>query len=577
MRKSAVIASFVLLSAFCFGGCSLIPGGREPSEADAMAFVQSELDSLDPEDAAYDDMMSSLLEGIQKTAPGVELDNELTNDYLDACIGAFDVLHFTVSGAEKNESGFVVFVDTKPFRMLMPAEQAENWLPYRRELVDAETGDEAIAIHFRAVIDFLKQSCENPEYDEPVTKKVRILRDSDGYYTCSEEDLNDLIHAAFSYDMDAVQQAASEADEILYKEYMTDARNTVEPIEAIEVLFGEFSENTWSNTWFGIGLELDKEWQFAPEDLEELQDECLQDYDGGTRLEKAAEALANGDGLNVVLAYSPGLMIEMSVMRQNIFLMNEEAVLETIKAAREADADSGIPEMSEGTVAGIPRRCVDVEVYYDGYSLFLRYYVIEKDGYYLIITIHGYDREDTAAFDPFCMIDAEDGAVWAEEPVESLSESSEEIVISFERQTAAIRIHEGEEVSLLDDSAYLSWDDGNDYWNLDYLILYCAEDMPPDTWLIEDTSWYEDSADYSEIYQSETKQISVNGMIVEYVVTEYTFMGDMYHHSVEMWTDLGDSLILFAQCAVDCFEQNDSFPSSEELVNQAMERVTIQG
>ena len=575
VRKLTLIAFILLLLIGGCSGCSLIYGQKGPTEEEAMAYVQSELDNLNPQDELYDQLMESLLEEFQKAAPDIELDDTLANELLDVSMSIFDVLQFSVCGAEKNENEFVVFVDVEPLKILAAAEKTNNWLQYRRELYETSNDNEAIMVQTRAIIDFLNQSIETPEYENLITLKLHIVQDDDGYYTCAEEDVDNLITATLVYDLDSIQHAISEADEIAFTEIMTTVNN--EPVESVEMtkkLLGEFSESSWNNIWFRVGFELDEGWWFEQDILEEMQESILSDYEG-TQLEKFSRALNAGEMVFVVLAYGQDLMIDISIVRRQPYFLDEDMAISSIKSAMEQDVNTGIPTLSEGTVAGIPHRCVDVEDYYDGYSLFRRDYVIEQDDYFLIIGIHGYEQKDVLDFDPFYVISSVDEPILEKKSAQNLSESPDEVVLSYEGQEVAIRIYEREEISKYDDSVYLAWDEGNCYWNLKYSIWYNWDNIPPESWLIEDTSWYEDDGDYSDIYQSEVKQDEVNDLTVKYVVTDYTFMGDMYHHTVEIWTDMGDEYIIFAKYAVDCFEQNYSFPTDEELVKQAIERTTI--
>ena len=576
VRKLTLIAFILLLLIGGCSGCSLIYGQKGPTEEEAMAYVQSELDNLNPQDELYDQLMESLLEEFQKAAPDIELDDTLANELLDVSMSIFDVLQFSVCGAEKNENEFVVFVDVEPLKILAAAEKTNNWLQYRRELYETSNDNEAIMVQTRAIIDFLNQSIETPEYENLITLKLHIVQDDDGYYTCAEEDVDNLITATLVYDLDSIQHAISEADEIAFTEIMTTVNN--EPVESVEMtkkLLGEFSESSWNNIWFRVGFELDEGWWFEQDILEEMQESILSDYEG-TQLEKFSRALNAGEMVFVVLAYGQDLMIDISIVRRQPYFFDEDMAISSIISAMEQDVNTGIPTLSEGTVAGIPHRCVDVEDYYDGYSLFRRDYVIEQDDYFLIIGIHGYEQKDVLDFDPFYVISSVDEPILEKKSAQNLSESPDEVVLSYEGQEVAIRIYEREKIiSKYDDSVYLAWDEGNCYWNLKYSIWYNWDNTPPESWLIEDTSWYEDDGDYSDIYQSEVKQDEVNDLTVKYVVTDYTFMGDMYHHTVEIWTDMGDEYIIFAKYAVDCFEQNYSFPTDEELVKQAIERTTI--
>ena len=562
VRKLTLIAFILLLLIGGCSGCSLIYGQKGPTEEEAMAYVQSELDNLNPQDELYDQLMESLLEEFQKAAPDIELDDTLANELLDVSMSIFDVLQFSVCGAEKNENEFVVFVDVEPLKILAAAEKTNNWLQYRRELYETSNDNEAIMVQTRAIIDFLNQSIETPEYENLITLKLHIVQDDDGYYTCAEEDVDNLITATLVYDLDSIQHAISEADEIAFTEIMTTVNN--EPVESVEMtkkLLGEFSESSWNNIWFRVGFELDEGWWFEQDILEEMQESILSDYEG-TQLEKFSRALNAGEMVFVVIAYGQDLMIDISIVRRQPYFFDEDMAISSIISAMEQDVNTGIPTLSEGTVAGIPHRCVDVEDYYDGYSLFRRDYVIEQDDYFLIIGIHGYEQKDVLDFDPFYVISSVDEPILEKKSAQNLSESPDEVVLSYEGQEVAIRIYEREEIiSKYDDSVYLAWDEGNCYWNLKYSIWYNWDNTPPESWLIKDTSWYEDDGDYSDIYQSEVKQDEVNDLTVKYVVTDYTFMGDEY--------------IIFAKYAVDCFEQNYSFPTDEELVKQAIERTTI--
>jgi len=341
----------------------------------------------------------------------------------------------------------------------------------------------------------------DPVYGDRITKAVRVFVNSDGILDMDQEDSEALGEAMFDVtddDWAALDAFWDEADAELA------AFDALAP-EQTALLEGHFTDSGWENEWFGIGFSEASGWVTDPEYVYGKQDEIFAAYDGGTHEELFAAAVDGGEVVDVLSADSdePRMTLEAYVFAEAADAYDEESALSTFSEIYEDEA----PEFSVCSVAGSLHDCLDMER--DFYCM--RLFVIEEEGYFLLVTLQGFDWNDLDAADPFYTLNV------------ALAEAGDELVLTDGDQSITVTVPEGEIADTVE-SDYLSCSrEEDDKLEYTYYSFWLYDSL--DEIIEEEVDYYYDyvdsDEDYSDLVRNDLKYAEVNGTEFPYVTFDY--------------------------------------------------------
>ena len=194
----------LLLSVAMLSGC----GSKGPTAEDAQAYVKAVLDlmclgdydhSVDladveegSETAVRDDVITEMVEQVSANA---NLDDDIKAEFTQLMIDAFGKAKYTVGEATPtDDGGFDVPVTIEPLRIFgVSDEEFENAVSEKvqanAEEVMAMSETEQTNFVMKILLELMRKTIENPQYDEPQEVVVHYgVIDDEGNYGCSKED-----------------------------------------------------------------------------------------------------------------------------------------------------------------------------------------------------------------------------------------------------------------------------------------------------------------------------------------------------------------------------------------------------
>ena len=524
--KTTKLLAVLVLAAFCLtavSGCSALAGilKKGPSEEDAMAYVKANLDMMllgEYDDSTIEivgdvytaeDMRRDLIDGIAQSLEeeGVPADSDFTERYGSAIAEAMQSARYTVTSASKSDDGFTVLVDIEPISVTHCMSDRALAYPLMQEtikLIEASsTEEEALVHYYSAVAELIEMSVADPAYGETITKAVHVFVNSDGILDMDEEDseaLGEAMLAVSDDDWAALDAFWDEAD----AELASLAALTPEDASLLE---GSYTDGGWENEWFGVGIYEADGWVMDPDYMYGEQDAIFSAYDGGTHEELFAAAVDGGEIVDVLSAdcSDPRMTIEAYVFAEATDAYDEDSALQTFAEIYEADS----PTFSTCTVAGSEHDCIDIER--DGYCM--RLFILEEDGYFLLVTLQGLYWDDLNAADTFYALGS----------TPAPSGSGGEFELTDGRLSITVTVPDGETADTVE-SDYLSCSyEADDELEYTYYSFWLYDTL--DEIIEGEVDYYYDyvdsDEDFSELTRNELSIERIDGMEIPYVTFDY--------------------------------------------------------